>query len=180
MALTASAQNDLLKIELNDGTVRSIPVSDIRQMTFGEAEEATVAGTYGGNLTVVVGGNFTYEAADHTVIVSENADGTLKVELSQYSLAATLMGDLTVGYLVIDNIAYDEAKQAYYRNYSADGLTRHFRAEKDGVTSMDNDYPLSETSEITLTFDGDRVEIKNDFKLGAMPFPLTSTFTGTR
>lgn len=180
MALTASAQNDLLKIELNDGTIRSIPVSDIRQMTFGVAEEDTYAGTYTGNLTVVVGGNFTYEADDHTVTVSENPDGTLKVELAQYSLAATLMGDLTIGSLVIDNIAYDESRQAYYRNYSADGLTRHFKAVKDGSTSMDKDYSLGETSEITLKFEGDNVEVQNDFKLGAMPFPLTSTFTGAR
>lgn len=179
MALTATAQTDVLKIELNNGTVQTIAIDDIKQMSFG-TETPTVAGAYNGPIDVTVGGMFTYTAQDHAVTVTENADGTLKVALSQYSLADTKMGDLTVGELTIDNIAYDEAKQAYYRNYSNDGLTRHFTASKNGQATMDSDYPLGETSEITLKFSGSNVEIQNDFKLGAMPFPLTSKYTGSK
>lgn len=180
MALSASAQNELLKIELNDGTVQSIPVSDIRQMTFGAEEAPSVAGEYTGKVSVTVGGQWTYEADGHAVDVTVNDDGTLKVVLGQYSLAGTMMGNLTLGTLTIDNIAYDETKQAYYRNYSSDGLKRHFTADNNGTVTMDKDYELGKTSEITLTFDGDNVTVSNNFKLGAMPFPLTSTFTGTR
>lgn len=180
MAMTASAQNELLKIELNDGTVQTLAVSDIRQMTFDTEEISSVAGEYTGKVSVTVGGQWTYEADDHTVEISVNEDGTLKVTLSQYSLANTMMGNLTLGTLTIDNIAYDEEKQAYYRNYSDDGLKRHFTAENNGTVTMNKDYDLGKTSEITLTFDGDNITVRNDFKLGAMPFPLTSKFTGTK
>lgn len=179
MALTATAQTEVLKIELNDGSVQTIAVDDIKQMTFG-TEAASVAGTYNGTVDVTVGGQFTYTAQDDAVTVSENADGTLKVVLSEYSLTGTMMGNLTIGALTIDNIAYDEAKQAYYRNYSEDGLTRHFTATQNGNTTMNNDYPLGATSEITLKFNGNNVEIQNDYKLGAMPFPLASKYTGSK
>lgn len=180
MALSASAQNEVLKIELNDGTVQTVAIDDIRQMTFGTEEAASPEGTYSGTISVTVGGQFTYEDTDHSITVTENNDGTLKVVLDQYRLSGTMMGDLTIGTLTIDNIAYDETRQAYYRNYSGDGLKRNFLASKDGNTTMNGDYDLGETSEITLTFDGDNVTVQNDFKLGAMPFPLTSKYTGER
>lgn len=179
MALSATAQSEVLKIELNDGSVQTIAVDNIRQMTFG-TEEISVEGTYNGTIEVTVGGQFTYAAENDAVTVTRNADGSLKVALSGYSLTGTMMGDLTIGSLTIDNIAYDEAKQAYYRNYSQDGLTRHFTAAQNGQATMDNDYPLGETSEITLKFDGDNVQIQNDFKLGAMPFPLAAKYTGSK
>lgn len=179
MAMSATAQTEVLKIELNDGSVQTIAVDNIKQMTFG-TEQASVAGTYNGSADVTVGGQFTYTAQNGAVTVTENADGSLKVELSQYSLSGTMMGDLTIGSLTIDNIAYDEAKQAYYRNYSQDGLTRHFTASKNGQATMDNDYPLGETSEITLKFDGNNIEIQNDYRLGAMPFPLATKYTGSK
>lgn len=179
MALSATAQTEVLKIELNDGTVQTIAIDDIRQMGFG-TEEVSVEGTYNGTIEVTVGGQFTYSAQNDVVVVTRNTDGTLKVSLSGYSLSGTMMGDLAIGELTIDNIAFDEARQAYYRNYSNDGLTRHFTASKDGQATMDNDYPLGETSEITLKFNGIKVEIQNDFKLGTMPFPLTSKYIGSR
>ena len=33
LSLTAAAQTEVLRIELNDGTVQTVPVSDIREMT---------------------------------------------------------------------------------------------------------------------------------------------------
>lgn len=180
LAMSASAQNEVLKIELNDGTVQTVAIDNIKQMTFGTEEAASPEGTYSGTISVTVGGQFTYDDTGHSISVTENSDGTLKVVLDQYRLSGTMMGDLTIGTLTIDNIAYDEARQAYYRNYSGDGLKRHFTASKEGNTSMDADYPLGETSEITLTFDGDNVTVQNDFKLGAMPFPLASKYTGER
>lgn len=180
LALSASAQNEVLKIELNDGTVQTVAIDDIRQMTFGTMAPTSPTGNYSGTISVTVGGQFTYDDTDHSISVTENSDGTLKVVLDQYRLSGTMMGDLTIGTLTIDNIAYDEARQAYYRNYSGDGLKRSFLASKDGNTTMNGDYDLGETSEITLTFDGDNVTVQNDFKLGAMPFPLTSKYTGER
>lgn len=179
MALTATAQTDILKIELNDGSVQTIAIDDIKQMTF-DTEESSVAGSYNGTVSVTVGGMWTYSADNDAVNVTVNADGTIDVTLSEYHLTGTMMGDLTLGALTVKNISYDETKKAYYRNYSNDGLSRHFTAVSDGQTTMDNNYPLGETSEITLKFDGNKVELKNDFKLGAMPFALSSSYTGSK
>lgn len=181
-ALTAAAQTsvDVLTIELNDGTTQTIDIDDIKQMYFETLHAENPVPTYTGTVSMTVGGTDTYQAENHVVTVIENSDGTLDVEMSPYSLADTKMGDLTLGHLTIRNIAWDESKKAYYRNYSDDGLMRSFTAVRNGVTTMNDSYPLGETSEITLKIDGTNIEIQNDFKLGNMPMGLASRYTGQR
>lgn len=43
---------------------------------------------------------------------------------------------------------------------------------------MDNDYTLGSPSTILIVKGEDGISVTNPFKLGAMPFPLTSTFEG--
>lgn len=172
-SLTATAQNpELLIIDLNDGTTKTIPVSDIKQLSFG-TEEPT--GAYTGVTSVQVGDMATY-TADITCTIVENADGTLNFTWPQYQLAGTVMGDLTLGTVTIPNIPYVEEKNAYYLNYSNLGLKQFF----SNGTSMNQDYVLGETSEITIEVTADGIKVTNPFKLGRMPFPLTQTFTGKK
>lgn len=174
--LTATAQNpELLIIDMNDGTTKTIPVADIKQLSFGTEEPTTMSGAYTGVTSVQVGDMATY-TADITCTIVENADGTLNFTWPQYQLADTVMGDLTLGTLTIPNIPYVEEKNAYYLNYSSLGLTQFF----SNGTSMNQDYVLGETSEITIEKTADGIKVTNPFKLGRMPFPLTQTFTGKK
>lgn len=181
-AFTASAETEYLKIELNDGTVSTVAVGDIREMTFiteetSPAEE--LAGTYTGTNTVVVGGQFTY-TAETSVVITANEDGTVNFTWQEYMLGGTVMGDLTLGTCTISNIAYDEDKGGFYRDYSNDGLTQHFKAEQGGAETMDKDYALGATSTILIEKTDAGIRVSNPFKLGAMPFPITASYEGKK
>ena len=89
------------------------------------------------------------------------------------------MGDLTLGAYTVSNVAYDQERGAYYRDYSADGLTFHLTAVNNGATTMDNDYDFTRlgTIEVKATEAGG-VSVVNTFQPGAMPFPVESVFEG--
>lgn len=181
-AFTASAETEYLKIELNDGTVSTVAVGDIKEMTFiteetSPAEE--LAGTYTGTNTVVVGGQFTY-TAETSVVITANEDGTVNFTWQEYMLGGTVMGYLTLGTCTISNIAYDEDKGGFYRDYSNDGLTQHFKAEQGGTATMDKDYALGATSTILIEKTDAGIRVSNPFKLGAMPFPITASYEGKK
>lgn len=139
-------------------------------------ETPTMAGTYSGKITLTIAGQYNYDA-DIQIVITENTDGSLNLTYPQYQLSETMMGDLTLGSYTIKNIAWDEAKNAYYRNYSDDGLKQHFQSTQ----GMNNDYPLGNLSEITITKTNDGgIKIVNPFKLGAMPLPISATFEGKK
>ncbi|MGN0030136.1 MAG: hypothetical protein ACI35Q_10470 [Marinilabiliaceae bacterium] len=136
-----------------------------------------------GGIKVVVGGTFTYKNESVTYKFRKyDNEGveTLDVEVPQYSLKGTLMGDLTLGHYVISGLTYDAAKGGYYRDYKGDGLKFHFTAESNGTKTMDNDYAFNAEKEnnIHVTYDskGQVASVVNTFQMGAMPFPIVSTF----
>lgn len=179
-ATAAYADNEVLTIELKDGTTQTIPVDNIRQMTFAAASPAaSIAGAYTGTNSVVVGGAYTYTTS-LTATITANADGTVNFTWPQYSLSGTIMGELTLGTVTIANIPYDETKGGFYLDYSAAGLTQHFTAVKDGTTSMDKDYTLGTPSTILIQKTDTGIKVVNPFKLGAMPFPITATLEATK
>ncbi|MCM1004971.1 MAG: calycin-like domain-containing protein [Prevotella sp.] len=137
------------------------------------------AGVYNGTQKVIVGGQFTYETTvAYTLTAGEN--GTLTVSIPQYSLSNTMMGDLTLGAVTISGLEYDEAKGGFYRMYANDGIKQHFKAEKDGTSTMDNDYELGGESNILITLTDNKINVTNPFKLGAMPLSLTAEFEGSK
>lgn len=180
-AMAVDAQADVMKIALSNGSTVTYNVEDVTEITFEEDQPAEegIAGTYAGTQTINIGGMFTY-TADISVTVSENADGSINVSYPEYSLSATMMGDLTLGAVTIPNIPFDSDKNAYYLNYSSLGLTQYFKAEQNGAVTMDKEYPLGEPSEITVEKTASGIKITNPFKLGAMPLPLTSSFEGAK
>lgn len=179
--MALNAQSDIMKVTLSDGTTVTYDINDVKEITFEEDDEETdgIAGSYNGTQSVTIGDMFTY-TADIAVEVTENEDGTINVAYPEYSIAGTMMGDLTISPVTIPNIPFDEAKNAYYLNYSSLGLTQHFKAEQDGQVSMDADYPLGDLSEITVEQTADGIKITNPFKLGKMPLSLTSSFEGKK
>ncbi len=98
----------------------------------------------------------------------------MDVEIPSYSLAGTVMGDLTLGTYTVKGLTYDEEKGGYYRDYSADGLNVHFTSVNNGMTTMDADYALQTAGEELVEITNGKAKITNNFQPGAMPFPITA------
>lgn len=186
LATSVMAQVPVMHIELNDGSVQTFKIADIREMTFGEEEEEEpslaekVAGEYNGVNTLAVGTLATY-TVEVKPVISANEDGTVNFTYPQYDIPNTVMGNLTLGTLTISNIPYVESENAFYLDYSEAGLTQHFTCvTAQGITSMDADYPLGAGSTIRIDITDGGIKVTNPFKLGAMPFPLTATFEGSK
>jgi len=136
---------------------------------------------YTGGISVMVGGSYgPYTNASVTHVLTTEADGTITLTIPEYTLAATVMGDLTLGQYTVSNLAYDETRGGYYRDYTNDDLTMHFRAESNGVATLDKDYTFEQKGGnvlVTLADDG-TVTVVNSFQPGVMPFSIVSTFVG--
>lgn len=137
---------------------------------------------YSDKLDVSIGGMFNYTVAAVTYSVRtypENDKTLLDVDVPNYYLSDTPLGNLTVGGYTVKGLAMDTEKGGYYRDYAADGLTMHFKAVKDGQTNMDDDYPMNVgENNILLVYEGKNIKVTNAFHPGNMPFPITSQFPG--
>ena len=133
-------------------------------------------------ISVNVGGAFDYANESVSYNVRKYMDGDvqkLDVEIPTYSLANTVMGNLTLGTYTVKGLTYDEAKGGFYRDYRNDGLSFHFMAENGGKTTMDGDYSFNDAKDnnILVKYDGSKVaDIVNTFQMGSMPFAIVSRF----
>ena len=139
-------------------------------------EALKVNGRHNGTVSVMVGDQFgPYVNSNVTYTITTNADGTINIVVPEYTLDGTAIGNLTLGSYTISNVAYDSEKAAFYRDYTADNLSFHFKAT-GGSTELDNDYEFKQLGNITVQADGTGVYIVNRFKPGMMPFPIASFF----
>lgn len=135
-------------------------------------------------ITVTVGGQFTYNNDNVTYELRRYKDGEtdkLDVAVPSYTLANTVMGDLTLGSYTVKGLVYDEAQGGYYRDYKNDGLKFHFTAVQGGKTTMDKDYDFAtdKDNNILVKYEGNNVSsIVNTFQVGNMPFGIVSVFSG--
>ena len=133
-------------------------------------------------ITVNVGGMFPYANEGVTYNVRKYMDGDVQkvdVEVPTYSLANTLMGNLTLGTYTVKGLVYDEEKGGFYRDYKNDGLSFHFMAEKDGNKTMDGDFEFNTAKDnnILVKYNGTKItDIVNTFQMGAMPFSIVTSF----
>ena len=133
-------------------------------------------------ITVNVGGMFPYANEGVTYNVRKYMDGDVQkvdVEIPTYSLANTLMGNLTLGTYTVKGLVYDEEKGGFYRDYKNDGLSFHFIAEKDGNKTMDGDFEFNTAKDnnILVKYSGSKItDIVNTFQMGAMPFGIVTNF----
>ena len=135
-------------------------------------------------IVVTVGGQFTYNNDNVTYELRRYKDGEtdkLDVTVPSYTLANTVMGDLTLGTYTVKGLVYDEEQGGYYRDYKNDGLSFHFTAVNGGKTTMDKDYEFAKdkANNILVKYEGSNVSsIVNTFQMGAMPFGIVSVFSG--
>lgn len=132
-----------------------------------------------GDITVSVGEQFTFPAPNVGYNITEHkTDGTITsidVEAPEYSISGTPIGNLKVGSYTIKGLTYDAEKGGYYRDYAKDGITVHFES-----TTMNGDYPLENgDNNILVTYNakGEVANIVNTFKMGNMPYQVTTNFT---
>ena len=136
-------------------------------------------------IAVTVGGAYTYNNDRVTYNVRRYVDGDvekLDVEVPSYSLQNTIMGNLTLGAYTVKGLVYDEEQGGFYRDYKNDGLSFHFKAEKDGTTTMDKDYEFNpeKDNNILVKYEGTKItSIVNTFQMGAMPFGIVSVLDAT-
>lgn len=136
-------------------------------------------------ISVNVGGAFDYANESVSYNVRKYMDGDvqkLDVEIPTYSLANTVMGNLTLGTYTVKGLTYDEAKGGFYRDYRNDGLSFHFMAENGGKKTMDGDYSFNDAKDnnILVKYDGSKVaDIVNTFQMVSMPFGIVSRFNKT-
>ena len=135
-------------------------------------------------ITVTVGGQFTYNNDNVTYELRRYKDGEtdkLDVTVPSYTLANTIMGNLTLGSYTVKGLVYDEAQGGYYRDYKNDGLKFHFTAVQGGKTTMDKDYDFAtdKDNNILVKYEGNDVSsIVITFQVGTMPFGIVSVFSG--
>lgn len=135
-------------------------------------------------ITVTVGGQFTYNNDNVTYELRRYKDGEtdkLDVTVPSYTLANTIMGNLTLGSYTVKGLVCDEAQGGYYRDYKNDGLKFHFTAVQGGKTTMDKDYDFAtdKDNNILVKYEGNDVSsIVNTFQVGTMPFGIVSVFSG--
>ena len=133
-------------------------------------------------ITVNVGGAFNYTNKSVSYDVRKYMDGNVQkvdVEIPTYTLANTVMGNLTLGTYTVKGLIYDEAKGGFYRDYRNDGLSFHFTAENGGKKTMDGNYSFNDAKDnnILVKYNGSQVaDIVNTFQMGSMPFAIVSKF----
>ena len=137
-------------------------------------------GEFSGELTLNIAGQYDY-VTDIRILISAGENETLSVTFPECTLSNTLMGDITMGSLTIENVNYDYSKGSYYLNYGDLGLSQYFKAERNGTVTMDSEYPLNPPSDILITIGEDgEIRVVNSFRIGSMPMPITATFIGQR
>lgn len=152
----------------------------IMLMTAAGMTAQVTATEYHGKQNVTVGGTFgPYEHSGATCIITQNADGTLSLTVREYKLHATVIGNLYVSDMTIENIPFDNATGKYSKDYTADGIAIHIKAVSNGSTTMDSDYTVTKLGNVQIALGSGSVSITNNFQPGNMPFPIAATFTGS-
>ena len=137
-----------------------------------------------GPVTVKIGGMFSYTNNSVTYTVSTYTDGGVEkmdVDVPEFTLDNTVVGNLTLGAYTVKGLLYDSGQQGFYRDYSKDGITFHFKCE-GSVMNIDGDYEFNSEKPNNILVklaDGKVTTIVNTFQMGAMPFGIVSTFTNT-
>lgn len=178
------ASDDLvLRGDLNgDG---AITMSDVMYLVqkilngkFPDEEDTNKSCFEGDNKVDVIGQEY------HATIlyqVLKNDDNTIDVIVPEYTLEATIMGDLTIGEYTVRNIPYDASKGSYYMEYADGTLSIHIKSAPASGTGLDGDYIFNNkttTTSINVTTDGTDATIVNNYSIGNMPFPINTAFTG--
>lgn len=138
---------------------------------------AAQEGTYTGALKATVGGIFgPYSPAENVdFVITKNADNTINVAIPGYTLSDTPVGKIVIGEYTVSNIAYDESKGAYYRDYTKDGITMDFT-----MVGKKKNYEITKTGDITMKIEGSKLTVTNNLCPGKMPVgDVAETFEGT-
>ena len=135
--------------------------------------------TVKGDVDYNIGGlNYIAKDVEYT-IKRYTVDNVEKMDITVggTSLNSTPIGDLTMGSFTVKGLVMDAGKGGFYRNYTNDNISIHFKAVNGGVTTFDNDYIMGATSDILVKYNGDTVsDIINNYQPGRMPFGVITDY----
>lgn len=164
-------------VNKNDGTSVTFNASDIKSIEFSPVAENTIEGSYTGKNSLKAFGMGPYNVENATYTISKNADGTINVTSSKETYTGTPMGDIVLDTYTISNLAFDAAKNAYFRDYRNDGIK--FTC-KLGILP-EKQYEAKKLGNMTVSFDEQGgVTILNNYQLGTSPAAINATFTGKK
>lgn len=134
-------------------------------------------GAYTGKAEAIVGGAIGPFESKNTLeyTITQNTDNTINVTMCEAEYNVTLMGDIRLGEYIVSNIPYDSSKGAYFLDYASQNLNVD-------ITLKNNkkNYIISKLGNITVSFEDDKVIVKNNIQPGNMPFDVQETFNGTK
>lgn len=183
LAVTSAVQAQTITINKVDGTKLTYQASEITSIEFNPAETAAqkAAGTYTGDDSLSIASTWNYKSGTCQYNITANEDGTINVIVPDQKFTGTVVGDIEQGIFTISNIAFDESRNAFYRDYSGDGLKAHVKMVSNGQTTRDADFQLNKANiTITVSEDAKTVTIVNNYTFGNMPMMMTGTFVGTK
>ena len=102
-------------VNKNNGTSVTFNASDIKSIEFSPVAENTIEGAYIGKNSLIAFGLGPYNVENATYTISKNADGTINVTSSKETYTGTPMGNIVLDTYTISNLAFDAAKNAYFR-----------------------------------------------------------------
>lgn len=144
-------------------------IAAAQEGTYTGALKATIVPTKGPNL-----GPYS-PTEDVAFVITKNADNTINVAIPGYTLSDTPVGKIVIGEYTVSNIAYDESKGAYFRDYTKDGITMDFT-----MVGQKKNYEITKTGDITLKIEGSKLTVTNNLCPGKMPVgDVAETFEGT-
>lgn len=179
VVLTAASytQAQTVVVNKNDGTSVTFNASDIKSIEFSPVAENTIEAVIYGKELASAFGMGPYNAENATYTISKNADGTINVTSSKETYTGTPMGDIVLDTYTISNLAFDAAKNAYFRDYRNDGIK--FTC-KLGILP-EKQYEAKKLGNMTVSFDEQGgVTILNNYQLGTSPAAINATFTGKK
>ncbi len=141
----------------------------------------SVAGVYNGKdvLKISLGKDYSATADGAKYDISENKDGSLNIVFPEEDFDFTgqgaPFGKIVQGTYVVKNIPYDKAKNAYYVDYSG-----KVRVDVT-LNGTKNNYEIT-SGILTVTFNGNNVNVVNEHKFKGMPpaLTMTGTFEGVK
>lgn len=179
VVLTAASyiQAQTVVVNKNDGTSVTFDASDIKSIEFSPVAENTIEGSYTGMNLLKAFGMGPYNAENATYTISKNADGTINVTSSKETYTGTPMGDIVLDTYTISNLAFDAAKNAYFRDYRNDGIKFTCKLGP----APEGQYEAKNLGNMTVSFDEQGgVTILNNYKPGTSPAVINASFTGKK
>lgn len=174
---TIGLEAQTITITKADGSSITLAGTGVKSIAYSPAE------AYMGTDTVCINNMpaWTYAAENIVYGITKNSDGTIDVTKPEEVFANTVIGTITQGTYTVKGLTYDEATKSYVRDYAGDNtVVSHIKTVSNGKVNMDKDYTFSKGKLVVKLAEDGSVTVTDTYSFGSMPFPIYSTFKGSK